>query len=101
MLFRSVRSMIGLKPSSDPRADQLLNPNVNTAADESADLDLSQVPEDGEYEDEEVADENSQNAATLPTSDESEDEEDYPEPRDEDTAAFIENYKRLLKGVKQ
>lgn len=96
-----VRSMIGLKPSSDPRADQLLNPNVNTAADESADLDLSQVPEDGEYEDEEVADENSQNAATLPTSDESEDEEDYPEPKDEDTAAFIENYKRLLKGVKQ
>jgi hypothetical protein len=96
-----VRSMIGLKPSSDPRADQLLNPNVNTAADESADLDLSQVPEDGEYEDEEVADENSQNAATLPTSDGSEDEEDYPEPKDEDTAAFIEKYKRLLKGVKQ
>lgn len=80
-----VRSMIGLKPSSDPRADQLLNPNINTADAESQDLDLAQGnPEDGEYTDEEAStDENSQN------------------DQDPDTAAFIEQYQNLLKGVKE
>lgn len=85
-----VRSMIGLKPSSDPRADQLLNPNINPADSEAQDLALAQgQPEDGEYVDE--------GGQEVPL-DESEETEN-PQ-NDPNTAAFIEEYKRLLKGVK-
>lgn len=77
-----VRALIGLKPSSDPRADQLLNPNINPANQESLDLSLSQDnPEDGEYTDEAVEDDN---------------EEEYEQPRDEQTAEFMEKLKQFL-----
>ena len=77
-----VRALIGLKPSSDPRADQLLNPNINPANQESLDLGLSQGnPEDGEYIDEAVEDEG---------------EEEYEQPRDEQTAEFMEKLKQFL-----
>ena len=98
-----VRSMIGLKPSSDPRADQLLNPNINPADSESQDLALSQEPEDGEYVDEDGQEVPLDEAESVQNENSSvpDEEYDYPEPKDEDTAAFIEEYKRLLKGVKQ
>ena len=98
-----VRSMIGLKPSSDPRADQLLNPNINPADSESQDLALSQEPEDGEYVDEDGQEVLLDEAESVQNENSSvpDEEYDYPEPKDEDTAAFIEEYKRLLKGVKQ
>lgn len=96
-----VRSMIGLKPSSDPRADQLLNPNINPADSEAQDLALSQdQPEDGEYVDED-GQEVPLDESNSVQNEQPEDDESYPEPVDDAAAAFIEEYQRLLKGVKK
>ena len=55
-----IRGIIGFKPSSDPKADELLNSNLNHASEEKS---YDQIPTDEEYIDEEsmVDDANLQN----------------------------------------
>ena len=69
MTSNEIRQKIGMKPSDDPKADQLVNSNLNQpeSVDDESDVEYTEEPEDSDYEDSESS-ESTTNFMDIPIS---------------------------------